>query len=434
MLMPRAGLWLVLEFLSRGIPLKISSFEGAEWSLVQSAPAIWGCDCLFVSIRTEQSSVGSRNEYIRICYKPREKRAMVPPPQYWYVLLIGSVGICCLCWRTSITLTSPNVVAKASIEVDLSLPSPSIISHRLFNGTSKRQAARGNHHSKKRHHGPVSRFMIHLYNRRPNADIVRALKPLHVSTASIASRDAGGMILEFQIPPVRSQEDLQSAELFGALGTIVRVRAMDQRIFTDVRRSRRDDNWRAFDVTSVVNERAGDLVKLLVNGRMDLMRSRETSPILVLSYAKPKVRHSRAVQEDDHEDGAAAAAAPWIEEGGRRVRRRNLCRRRPLYVDFASIAYDEWVVAPPGYEAYQCVGKCFYPFGDHLSPTKHAIVQTLVHGALQGTDAVNGKQVGRACCVPTRLAPTSLLYIDASGTLTYQYGYEDMVVAECGCR
>lgn len=359
---------------------------------------------------------------------------MLPPFQYWYVLFVGSLGICCLCWRTSITLMSPSVVAKASIEVDLSLPSPSMLSvQRLFNNTSKRQlSARSNHHTKKRHHGPVSRFMIHLYNRRPNADIVRALKPLHVSSANSAFRDTGGTILEFKIPPLKPREDLQSAELFGALGTIVQVRSMDQRVLADVRSSRKDDNWRAFDVTSVIRERAGDLVKLLVNGRLDSIRNKEDAPILVVSYAKPKVRHSRAIQEDDHEDGAAAA--PWIEEGGRRVRRRNLCRRRPLYVDFASIAYDEWVVAPPGYEAYQCVGKCFYPFGDHLSPTKHAIVQTLVHGALQPTDGVNGKQVGRACCVPTRLAPTSLLYIDASGTLTYQYGYEDMVVAECGCR
>lgn len=85
-----------------------------------------------------------------------------------------------------------------------------------------------------------------------------------------------------------------------------------------------------------------------------------------------------------------------------------------MYVDFALIAYDDWVVAPPGYEAYQCSGKCFYPFGDHLSPTKHAIVQTLVHGALQGqVDQGGGRPVGRACCVPTRLAPTSLLYLDA---------------------
>ncbi|KAM0735977.1 Bone morphogenetic protein 10 [Formica fusca] len=106
-----------------------------------------------------------------------------------------------------------------------------------------------------------------------------------------------------------------------------------------------------------------------------------------------------------------------------------------MYVDFALIAYDDWVVAPPGYEAYQCSGKCYFPFGDHLSPTKHAIVQTLIHGALQASEDLGGnKFVGRACCVPTRLAPTSLLYMDASGTLTYEYGYEDMVVSECGCR
>jgi Transforming growth factor beta like domain len=29
---------------------------------------------------------------------------------------------------------------------------------------------------------------------------------------------------------------------------------------------------------------------------------------------------------------------------------KNLCRRKPLYVDFAEIQYDSWVLAPTGYE------------------------------------------------------------------------------------
>ncbi|KAF4513819.1 UNVERIFIED_CONTAM: hypothetical protein B566_EDAN015882 [Ephemera danica] len=106
---------------------------------------------------------------------------------------------------------------------------------------------------------------------------------------------------------------------------------------------------------------------------------------------------------------------------------RNLCRRKPLYVDFAEIEYDTWIVAPAGYEAYQCTGKCFYPVSEHLSPTKHAIVQTLLH-------MVAPKKTPRACCVPTKLQPISVLYVDQHGVLTYRFSFEDMVVAECGCR
>ena len=408
---------------------------------MQSAWAL--CDAqlrLFRGTRFESSCYQNSLELARVRSEPpkfvkslQNYSEMSAPSQYWLILAAGTLGVCCLCWKTSITLTSPSVLAKASIQVDLSLPSPSIITQSLLNTSTKRQTNHSGHHLKKRHEGPVSRFMIQLYNRRPNADIVRALKPRRITVPSIKSQNMdAGRILEFEIPSMTSNEELMSVELLGIVGTILRVRSLDQPVSTDIRISRRDDIWRAFDVTPIVNDRKGNILRLLVKGRWEKIGGlKNLEPILVLSYAKPTVRRSRAVHDEDRQD---QDLTPWIEEGGRRLRRRNLCRRRPLYVDFSLIAYDEWVVAPPGYEAYQCVGKCFYPFADHLSPTKHAIIQTLVHGALQGADGVNNKPVGRACCVPTRLAPTSLLYIDASGTLTYQYGYEDMVVAECGCR
>lgn len=78
-------------------------------------------------------------------------------------------------------------------------------------------------------------------------------------------------------------------------------------------------------------------------------------------------------------------------------------------------------------QAFQCTGKCFYPVAEHLSPTKHAIVQALLH-------SVAPSRASRSCCVPTMLNSISLLYIDEGGVLTYRYGYDDMVVLECGCR
>ena len=78
-------------------------------------------------------------------------------------------------------------------------------------------------------------------------------------------------------------------------------------------------------------------------------------------------------------------------------------------------------------QAFECVGKCYVPIGAHLSPTKHAIIQTLVHAAYP-------KYVARACCVPTKLEPISILYLDENNVITYKYHYDEMVVAECGCR
>lgn len=78
-------------------------------------------------------------------------------------------------------------------------------------------------------------------------------------------------------------------------------------------------------------------------------------------------------------------------------------------------------------QAFECSGKCSFPMSAHLTPTKHAIIQTLMH-------SLEPKQISRACCVPTKLSSISVLYIDDDGTVTYKYDYEDMVVAECGCR
>ncbi|XP_012221855.1 bone morphogenetic protein 2-like [Linepithema humile] len=346
-------------------------------------------------------------------------------PKYWLLLVAGTFFICCLWKIGSISRWSSNMRAKALIHFDLSIPSsPSSTPRRppfdRINARLSRDAAR------RKHRGTLSRYMLQLYHRRPDADIVRAIQPVHTSGPLCD----GGRILEFTIPSVDADETLEAAELLGIAGAIVRVRSLNdlpvRNRSEEILKSRKDDAWRAFDVTSVVADKKSDIVKLYVHGRLTYHPYGD-SPILLLNYSKTRRVQRRRRSTEDQEER-------WKEDIPRR-RRRNNCRRRPMYVDFALIAYDEWVVAPPGYEAYQCSGKCFFPFSDHLSPTKHAIVQTLVHSALQTNEDLNSnKFVSRACCVPTRLAPTSLLYLDASGTLTYEYGYEDMVVSECGCR
>ncbi|XP_070707065.1 bone morphogenetic protein 10-like [Pempheris klunzingeri] len=102
------------------------------------------------------------------------------------------------------------------------------------------------------------------------------------------------------------------------------------------------------------------------------------------------------------------------------------CKRTRLFVDFKDIGWDTWVIQPLGYEAYECKGVCNPPMTAEVSPTKHAIVQTLL-------SLKNPERASRACCVPTKLEPISLLYHD-NGVITFNHKYEGMVVAECGCR
>ncbi|XP_062399116.1 bone morphogenetic protein 10 [Sardina pilchardus] len=119
-----------------------------------------------------------------------------------------------------------------------------------------------------------------------------------------------------------------------------------------------------------------------------------------------------------------------IYDTSSRIRRNakgNHCKKNSLYVEFKDIGWDNWILAPSGYEAFECTGVCSIPLTAHVKPTKHALVQTLV-------SLKSPQKVAPACCVPTKLDPISLLYLDDAGVVTYKYKFEGMVVAECGCR
>ncbi|XP_067847700.1 bone morphogenetic protein 4 isoform X1 [Heptranchias perlo] len=112
-------------------------------------------------------------------------------------------------------------------------------------------------------------------------------------------------------------------------------------------------------------------------------------------------------------------------KGQRRKKNKSHCRRHSLYVDFSDVGWNDWIVAPPGYQAFYCHGDCPFPLADHLNSTNHAIVQTLVN-------SVNSN-IPKACCVPTELSPISMLYLDEYDKVVLK-NYQEMVVEGCGCR
>lgn len=133
--------------------------------------------------------------------------------------------------------------------------------------------------------------------------------------------------------------------------------------------------------------------------------------------------------KDEEEDlgsrGVAAGSSSARKK--RSAGANNHCQKTSLRVNFEDIGWDSWIIAPKEYDAYACKGGCFFPLADDVTPTKHAIVQTLVHLKFP-------TKVGKACCVPTKLSPISILYKDDMGVPTLKYHYEGMSVAECGCR
>ncbi|CAJ1051896.1 growth/differentiation factor 5-like [Xyrichtys novacula] len=102
------------------------------------------------------------------------------------------------------------------------------------------------------------------------------------------------------------------------------------------------------------------------------------------------------------------------------------CNRRRLHVNFKEMGWDDWIIAPLEYEAFHCDGACDFPIRSHLEPTNHAIIQTLMN-------SMDPESTPPTCCVPTRLSPISILYIDSANNVVYKQ-YEDMVVESCGCR
>ncbi|XP_055595313.1 protein decapentaplegic [Uranotaenia lowii] len=135
-------------------------------------------------------------------------------------------------------------------------------------------------------------------------------------------------------------------------------------------------------------------------------------------------RHKQRPIRDAISNSNRARRAPM--KNRRRKNGNEACQRRPLYVDFSDVGWSDWIVAPPGYEAYYCQGDCQFPIADHLNTTNHAIVQTLVN-------SISPSLAPKACCVPTQLSSISMLYLNEQNKVVLK-NYQDMTVVGCGCR
>nr|CAH7756993.1 unnamed protein product [Callosobruchus chinensis] len=322
---------------------------------------------------------------------------------------------------------------------------------------------------------------------RNSPDIVKSLIPIHAGPFvqnEVVENLSDRHLLIFDLPTSNEDEKFVSAELKiltlidstaylkNNIKRVIKVSIYDEAIrkvltYHETQVKHINNTWLSFDVTVPVRDTlegksTTKCLKIIVavyvsssqseqDLKLSLLPEREDEnmehdyPILILSYSsvegmvdnnrytiqsKDFVRKKRNAEEDYEEvtnrfwdDDMAGVRTPI-----RKAKKlRNTCKKKPLYINFAEINYDMWIVQPSGYDAYQCQGRCFYPVAEHLNPTKHAIVQALLH-------SMSPAKATRSCCVPTILDSISILYVDANGVLTYRYAYKDMVVVECGCR
>ena len=173
--------------------------------------------------------------------------------------------------------------------------------------------------------------------------------------------------------------------------------------------------------TSVANKdiRLKPHVRLRRSIHIDEQQWQKTQPLLVTFSDDSGTKRVR--NRDKRNARHRKRSRSWGKK-----HRKDECRRHHLYVDFSDVGWDDWIVAPPGYQAYYCHGECDFPLPEYINTTNHAIVQTLVH-------SVNPQAVPRPCCVPTELSPISMLYLDEYDKVVLK-NYQDMVVVGCGCR
>uniref|UniRef100_A0A672HSU9 Growth differentiation factor 6a n=1 Tax=Salarias fasciatus TaxID=181472 RepID=A0A672HSU9_SALFA len=142
---------------------------------------------------------------------------------------------------------------------------------------------------------------------------------------------------------------------------------------------------------------------------------------------KEKIKSRRSVGEKEEGPRRRRRTALSNRHGKRHGKKsKSRCSKKALHVNFKELGWDDWIIAPLDYEAYHCEGVCDFPLRSHLEPTNHAIIQTLMN-------SMDPNSTPPSCCVPTKLSPISILYIDSGNNVVYKQ-YEDMVVEQCGCR
>ncbi|NWU04569.1 BMP8B protein, partial [Urocynchramus pylzowi] len=146
------------------------------------------------------------------------------------------------------------------------------------------------------------------------------------------------------------------------------------------------------------------------------------SPSRVTRAAKPPRRR----QPKKSNDLPHPNKLPGIFDDVHATDGRQVCRRHELYVSFQDLGWLDWVIAPQGYSAYYCEGECAFPLDSCMNATNHAILQSLVH-------LMKPEAVPKACCAPTKLSATSVLYYDSNNNVILKK-HRNMVVKSCGCH
>lgn len=120
--------------------------------------------------------------------------------------------------------------------------------------------------------------------------------------------------------------------------------------------------------------------------------------------------------------------APWTNVNftlGKGQHDVDTCRKVGIYVSFQGLGFSDEIIAPEGFSAFQCKGKC------SSSQRKKFPNRSTLMALLKKKKGI--KVDDEACCVPTKLGPISVLLLDGNNNVVVKK-FDDMVVEECGCK
>lgn len=102
------------------------------------------------------------------------------------------------------------------------------------------------------------------------------------------------------------------------------------------------------------------------------------------------------------------------------------CCKEEFYVSFEELGWEDWILAPKGYQANYCRGSC-----DSIYQTPDSFHSMYAH-LLEEMRRVREPDSITHCCAPTRFSSMTLIYMDERGSIIKR-DVPRMVVEECGC-
>lgn len=193
-----------------------------------------------------------------------------------------------------------------------------------------------------------------------------------------------------------------------------------------------DIGWHSLNVTEAIRwwfTKPGEQLKLLV----DCSSCSGELKAELFTSRKHKGAHKPGSRkyESTHRPFLVIRTSP---SPSRRLARRALqcdkdtkmCCKQNLFVSFKDLGWDDWIIAPSGYQANYCKGSCssLYRTLDSFSSFHSHIAEEVRRKLLAETLT--------QCCAPTRLSPMTLIYLDEASNIIMR-NVPQMIVEECGC-